>query len=103
MSYSVAFTPEAASQLEAIYAYIADRGGADIAFRFTDSIIAYCESFTTFPRRGVLRNDLRPGLRVVGFRKRATIAFAVLGNAITIVGIFYGGQDAESALSEDDE
>jgi toxin ParE1/3/4 len=102
MRYRVVFTPEAASQLDAIYTYIADQAGADIAFRFTDAIIAYCESFITFPRRGTLRNDLRPGLRTVGFRKRATIAFAVLGNAITIVGIFYGGQDVAGALIADD-
>jgi toxin ParE1/3/4 len=101
MSYSVVFTPEAAAQLEAIYIYVADMAGIDIALRFTDAIIDYCEGFTTFPRRGTLRNDLRPGLRTVGFRKRATIAFAVLGRTVTIVGVFYGGQDVESALNED--
>ncbi len=102
MPYRVVFAPEAASQLDAIYAYIADQAGADIAYRFTDAIIEYCEGFTTFPRRGKLRNDLRPGLRTVGYRKRATIAFAVLDNTITIVGIFYGGQDVEGALIESD-
>ena len=101
MSYSVVFAPEAVAQLEAIYAYVADKAGPDTALRFTNAIIDYCQGFTTFPRRGTLRKDLRPGLRTVGFRKRATIAFAVLGNTITIVGIFYGGQDVESALNED--
>jgi len=100
MSSSVVFTPEAAAQLEAIYTYIADKAGTDIALRFTDAIIDYCERFTTFPRRGTLRNDLRPGLRVVGFKKRATIAFAVLDKTITIVGVFYGGQDVEGALDD---
>lgn len=102
MPYGVVFTPEAAVQLEAIYTYIADKAGTDIALRFTDAIINYGEGFTTFPRRGTLRNHLRPGLRVVGFKKRAAIAFAVLDKTIAIVGIFYGGQDVEGALGEDD-
>ena len=102
MAYRVVFTPEAAAQLEAIYVHIAERAGADVALRFTSAIIDYCEGFTTFPRRGTFRRDLRPGLRIVGFKKRATIAFAVLDNAVTIVGVFYGGQDVEGALAEDD-
>jgi len=101
MAYRVVFAPEAVANLEAIYTYVAEKAGADIALRFTDAIVDYCESFTTFPRRGTLRNDLRPGLRVVGFKKRATIAFAVLNNAITIVGVFYGGRDVEGAFAED--
>jgi toxin ParE1/3/4 len=45
-----------------------------------------------------LRDDIRPGLRVVGFERRVTIAFAVGEAGVTIVRVFYGGQDWEEAL-----
>jgi hypothetical protein len=31
--------------------------------------------FETAGERGMRRNDIRPGLRVVGFERRATMAF----------------------------
>jgi toxin ParE1/3/4 len=40
---------------------------------------------------------LRPGLRTIGFRRRVTIAFAVEAEVVTIIGVFYGGQDFEGA------
>ena len=47
------------------------------------------------------RDDVRPGLRVTNYKKRAVIAFAVEKDLVYIVGIFYGGQDYESRLSEE--
>jgi len=98
----VVFTPEADAQLLSIFAYIAGQAGPDLALRFTDEIVSYCEGFTTFPSRGTLRDDLRPGLRTIGYKRRVTIAFAVLADAVTIIGVFYGGQDFESALAGED-
>lgn len=44
------------------------------------------------------RDDIRPGLRATGFRRRAVIAFAVTDEVIEILGIYYGGRDYESLL-----
>ena len=52
----------------------------------------------TFPKRGTRRDDIRPGLRTMGFERRATIAFQVTSKEVVIVRIFYGGQDYERAL-----
>ena len=98
MAYRVVFAPEARAQLLSIYRYLAEKAGADVALAFTSSIVDYCESFVTFPYRGTSRDDLRPGLRTVGFRRRVTIAFAVDGETVTIIGAFYGGQDVDGAL-----
>jgi toxin ParE1/3/4 len=54
---------------------------------------------TAFPHRGRTRDDLRPGLRTIGFRRRVVIAFAVFEDAVTVVGIFYGGRDYEAILT----
>lgn len=63
----------------------------------------HCEGFGTFPKRGTRRDDIRPGLRTIGFRRRATIAFTVGDDTVTILGIFYGGQDYEAALQNEGE
>lgn len=72
-----------------------------MAVNFVDGIVAYCESFETFPERGTRRDDLLPGLRVTNYRKNTTVAFRVDTDTlvVSIIGVFYGGQDYEVALS----
>jgi toxin ParE1/3/4 len=102
MVYSVVFTPEAEAQLVDLYGYIAVEASPEIAARFTDGIVNYCESLSTFPNRGDRREDIRPGLRVTSYRKRVAIAFDVEESRVNIIGIFYGGQDYESVLSTEE-
>ena len=63
MKYRVIFSPEAEEQLVSLYTHIADAASPDIAKRYTDGIIRYCESLHAFPIRGTVREDVRPGLR----------------------------------------
>jgi plasmid stabilization system protein ParE len=100
VSYTVRFAPAARDQLDAIEDYIALASGLPTtAARFVDGIVAYCESFDTFPERGTRRDDLLPGLRVTSYRKSTTVAFRVDTSArtVAIIGVFYGGQDYEAA------
>ena len=99
MTHTVTFTPEAQAQLKALYRYIAGAASPGIAKTYVEAIISYCESFQTFPLRGKARDDIRPGLRITNYKKRAVIAFAVLEQSVVIIGIFYGGQDYETVLS----
>ena len=103
MSHRVVFTPEALDQLAALYQYIAAAASPAIALRYTDAIVSYCESLSSFPHRGTVRDDLRMGLRVTHYKKRAVIAFAVEADWVYIIGVFYGGQDHESRLSDDSD
>lgn len=102
MSYTVVFTPEAEAQLVELNAYIAAEASAEIAARFIDGIVTYCESLSTFPARGNRRDDIRPGLRVTSYRKRVAIAFHVDEDRVNIIGVFYGGQDYEATLLEEE-
>lgn len=63
----------------------------------------YCDGLGTFPERGTKRDDILPGLRVIGYRRRATIAFAIEPQKIVILGVFYGGQDFEAAFRDEPE
>ena len=102
MPHTVVFTPEAEAQLVELYAYIAAEASAEIAARFTDGIVTYCERLSTFPARGNRRDDIRPGLRITSYRKRVAIAFHVDEDRVNIIGVFYGGQDYEAALLEEE-
>ena len=101
MSHRVVFSPEAEEQLAALYGYIAAGASPAIAARYTEAIVNYCESLHAVALRGMTRDDVRPGLRITNYRKRAVIAFAVDAEQVSIIGVFYGGQDYETILEED--
>jgi toxin ParE1/3/4 len=100
MTRRVVFSERAENQLDALYALIESGSGSARAESFTGEIVAFCMGLSLFPERGTRRDDLRPGLRVLGWRRRVTIALAVEPGAVVILGIFYGGQDWESDLEE---
>ena len=100
MSYAVVFAPQAENQLAELYGYIATRASPATAARYTDAIVAYCEGLSEFPHRGAPRDDIRPGLRITNYKGRTVIAFAVddASLRVSILGVYYGGQDFEAAL-----
>ena len=102
MAYHIVFSPEASDQLETLFFHIAERSSPSTAKRCTDAVVATCEGLALFPFRGVARADIRPGLRVTHHKGRTVLAYAVDDDAqtVSIIGVFYGGQDHESALSE---
>ena len=62
------------------------------------ALMDQCDALADFPMVGRVQDDIRPGLRTTGFRRRAVIAFAVTDEVIEILGIYYGGRDYESLL-----
>ena len=96
----VLFTASAERQLDSLHRYISNHAGERTADRYIGRIIAFCEELSTFPLRGAARDDLLPGLRTIGFERRATIAFIVMPDAVVVEGVFYGGQDFEANFRE---
>jgi plasmid stabilization system protein ParE len=47
-----------------------------------------------------MRDDVRPGLRITNYKKRAVIAFQVDADLVSIIGVFYSGQNYETILPE---
>jgi plasmid stabilization system protein ParE len=103
MMYHVVFSPEAEEQLVALYGFIAEAASPDIAASYAEAIVQCCESLSTFPLRGIARDDVRPGLRITNYKKRTVIAFEVDREAgqVSILGLFYGGQDYETLLHQE--
>lgn len=103
MTHRVVFTAEAEAQIVALYRYIATAASPEIAARYTEAIVSYCESLETFPHRGTRRDDVRPGLRITNYKKRTVIAFDVDVDEVSIIGLFYGGQDYETLLHDSEQ
>ena len=104
MKYSVILSLEARLDLADLFDYLSGKTGDDFARAYIRRIMDHCNGFSTFPKRGTLRNDIEPGLRLVGYRRKATIAFRVDENTVTIARILYGGKSLTGADDvEDDE
>ena len=100
--YDVVFTPEAEEQLAELYRYIEENATADVALTYTTAVVDYCEGLGTFPHRGTPRDDIRPGLRTTSYKRRTEIAYTVDDGRVSIIGIFHGGRDYETALEPDE-
>jgi len=101
MGHAIILTPEARDQLGAIYDYIAAAASPETARGFTDGILDHIAKLMDFPLRGTPREDLRPGLRTIAWKRRVVIAFMVDEAAVVVTGIFYGGRDFETILGND--
>ena len=104
MSYTVAFAPEALAQLDALEDYISKTESPVVAARFVDNIISYCDSLSVFPLRGKCRNNLLPALRITHYRHATAIALSVAAETktVSILGVFYGGQDYAAQFQNHD-
>lgn len=100
MARRVVFAPEAQADLLALYDAVAGDGSEERALNYTERIESVCLRLGSFPERGTRRDDIRPGLRVIGFERRVAIAFHVTEALVTIDRILYGGRDLGTAFDE---
>ena len=92
----VVFAPAAAADLDAIHDRIEEAASNAAAARFIDRIEAFCRRLDIASERGMLRAELLPGLRTIGFEGRLTIAFVVDDDTVRILRLFAAGKDWES-------
>lgn len=99
--YDVEFRPRAYEQLDSLADYIAENSYPSRAEAYVGSIIGFCHRLGDYPHVGRARDDVSPGLRTVGFKGSATIAFRVLDGVVVIIGVFYRGRDYEAILARE--
>ena len=95
---TVEFHEDATSDLHALYDWLTTVASPEVALGYLERIETYCLGFDVASERGKLREDIRPGLRVIGFEKRVLIAFVVEEERVLILRVFYGGQDWEQSF-----
>jgi toxin ParE1/3/4 len=91
-AYRVRFLPLARQHLTEIYDFIAERSSPETAFGYITRIETFCRSLKDFPERGSPRDEIRPGLHVVAFERRVTVAFTAIAEDVRIIAILYGGR-----------
>ena len=95
----VLFSLEAEVELLELYEWIAAAASPDVAFGYVTRIEAFCQRLGIASERGLSRDDIRPGLRIIGFERRVTVAFRVEADRVVILRLFYGGRDWETLMS----
>ena len=93
MPHRVRFGPEARADLLDLYDHIADAAGRDLALAYVERIEHTCVGLADFPYRGAPRDDIRPGLRVIGIERRTLIAYIADASDVTILRVLHGGRD----------
>lgn len=97
---AVVYTLDAQHDLIDLYDWIATRAEPSVAIGYVERLQAFCERLSHGSERGHRRDDLRPGLRVLGFERRVTIAFAVMEHEVVILRLFYAGRNIDAAFRE---
>ena len=92
---SVVFAPEAQADLSDLYDWIADAATPATALGYVERIEAFCARLSAGSLRGHLRDDIRPGLRIIGFERRVTVAFVVEPETVVILRLLYAGRTPE--------
>ena len=98
MSHKIEFSPEALGDLIDLYPHRPARrcGTRDRLYRTPRGFLQQSVSISG-PRRQ--EDDMRPALRILGFARRAVIAFQIAPGMVRILRIFYGGRDRETVFS----
>ncbi len=95
----VVLRPHAVEDLAGLYQYIA-QDSPDRLASYIERLKSHCEGLAEFPERGVARDDISAGLRLLVFERSATIAYRIRANEIQIVRVFYRGRDFQSLLRD---
>lgn len=98
--YKVDYFITAEQDLADLAEYIAARSSEEIAMKFITALIEECESLYIAPHRGTKRRDLRPDMRVIGFKRVISILFRVEEelDLVVILGISYRGRQLDGLL-----
>lgn len=92
VTYEVVFHPVAADDLKAIDLFVSQDQPAS-ALALIRGIRAHCETLSAFPRRGRRRMKLEGEVRTISFERRVLIAYRVEPETVTILRVFYAGQN----------
>jgi len=95
----VVLRPDARADLNSIFDWVEQSSGPERALDYVQQIRRHYLDLRDFPHRGTDRSDMAPGLRTLAFKRRATIAYMIQGDAVLILRILHKGRDAGRAFS----
>jgi toxin ParE1/3/4 len=102
LRYRLLYLPAAEQDIKDGYDYLLPLAGEATADRYVEDMLAACEALRDFPLRGGPRGEIRPGLRIISVKRRATIAYAVSGDEVVVLRILGRGRDLGAAFGVTD-
>ncbi|MFV3128728.1 type II toxin-antitoxin system RelE/ParE family toxin [Niveispirillum sp. KHB5.9] len=90
--YLVSFSDESLVDLADLAIRIAEDRGEAVADRYITHLETYCRGLCLFPYRGHLHPGIAPDQRVVGFERRVSIYFRIVGDQVIIERLLYAGR-----------
>jgi toxin ParE1/3/4 len=98
--FRVQLSPNARADLKELREYIALKATPRTAANYIRRLRKFSQELAIAPHRGEQREDLRPGLRTIGFEGRVSILFAVFDEEriVEIESFLYGGRSLEKAF-----
>lgn len=102
VAIEVVLAESAWRDLDEIYDWIAGRSDLETAEGYVARILRLCGSLGEYPKRGTPRDDLTDHIRTIAFERRATIAYRVSPDTVTILRILHHGRDVGAAFRRSD-
>ena len=99
----VFYSPAARTDLTNILRWIAAAGAPQSGLLYVERIERFVDGLDLAPERGRPREDVRPGMRVAAFERRVMVAYRADDVSVTILRIFYGGQNWERVMKDEAE
>lgn len=91
--FKVRLSEAAELDLDNIYRFVRRQSqSTETARAYVARLQMFLAAFETFPERGTLYNEIRPGLRRVGFERRISVAFVVEDGEVVVLRLLYAGQ-----------
>lgn len=70
------------------------------AIEFIRRLKQVCHDLEDMPEGGAPREDFAPGVRILVFERRVTIAYRIVKDRVQVLRLFYAGQNTPSAFRE---
>jgi len=96
-TWRLVLSRRASTDLAAIYDWIAEEASETTADKYAERLERFCLRLTRYPKRAIVRNDLFPGVRLIGFEKSVTVVFVVddSRNEVRVLRLLYRGQQLD--------
>ena len=95
---AVVLTSEAETDILLLYEWIASQASPLVSLSYVERLKSFLDRLGFASDRGHQRNDIRPGLRIIGFERRVTIAFIVEPHRVVILRLSYAGRNWEGLV-----
>jgi toxin ParE1/3/4 len=95
--WRLVFSRRALADLDAIYDWVAENAGRKTADRYAERLRSFSLRLMHYPMRAEVRDDILPGVRLIGFEKSVTLVFVVDEDReeVRILRLLYRGQQIE--------